>query len=127
MVRARFPMLMICFLLPGVCRTASAEPTLKLYDLRDLVATIPWSVELDRPVDSKAPPRSIYEAPPTARTPQEIREKRITALVWNFVDGGGLGSSSVWLPGIYAIESEEAEHARFVRMLNQLRSLFDER
>ena len=69
MPRARFWMLTICFLLPMVCGTALAEPTLKLYDLRDLVATIPWSVELDRPVDSKAPPRSIYEAPPTHRTP----------------------------------------------------------
>ena len=50
MVRARFWMLMICFLLPVVScyQTVFAEPTLKLYDLRDLVATVPLSLELDR-------------------------------------------------------------------------------
>lgn len=129
MLRARFPMLMIGFLFPVVCgyQTAFAEPTLKLYDLRDLVATIPWSVELDRPVDSRSPPRSIYEAPPTTRSSQEAREDLIRDLVLNLVDRAELGNCSDWFPGIYAIEAEEAQHARLRGMLNQLRSLFEER
>ncbi|MCH7995979.1 MAG: hypothetical protein IIB57_16245 [Planctomycetes bacterium] len=126
MLRARFPMLMICFLFPVVCGTALAEPTLKLYDLRDLVATIPWSVELDRPVNSKSQLNSIYQAPPTARTPQETREDRIKGFFENLVYGMDL-DYEMWLPGIYSVQAEEAQHAKFRQMLNQFRALFESR
>ena len=101
MVRARFPMLMICFFPPVVCGTAYAEPTLKLYDLRDLVATVP--------VDS-----------------ERTQEERIKKIVENLVSGMNL-TYDVWLPGIYSIQAEDAEHVKFRHMLNQFRELFEER
>ena len=105
MLRARFPMLMICFLFPVVCgyQTALAEPTLKLYDLRDLVATIP--------VDS-----------------ERTQEERIEDIVANLVHHMDLGLAyNMWLPGIYSVQAEEAQHTRFRQMLNQFRELFEER
>jgi len=94
-------MLMIGFLFPVVCGSAWAEPTLKLYDLRDLVATVP--------VDS-----------------ERTQEERIKKIVENFHYHMGL-TFVMWLPGIYSVEAEEAQHAKFHQMLYQFRTLFEDR
>jgi len=105
MPRARLQMIVLGLVTTVVCgsQTALAEPTLKFYDLRDLVATIP--------VDS-----------------ERTQEERIEDIVANLVHHMDLGLAyNMWLPGIYSVQAEEAQHTRFRQMLNQFRELFEER
>ncbi len=106
---------------------ASAQTSWKLYDLRDLIGSLPPPPR----VEAAAVTRSVFTIPaggPTAPRPGSAGEP--TGSTRELMDRlcAGLGvAHTALLPGVYGIEAEETGHTALVNMLEQVRELFTER
>lgn len=104
--------------------SASASPTWKLYDLRDLFGLLPPPERVEVPMPQAMSYGSMGE--PTPHDPPPPPPDAVDELMDRLRINLDLDVTKLF-PGVFGIEGEEAQHATLVKMLNQVRSLYKER
>jgi hypothetical protein len=112
----------------ALCIAARAEGQLtwKLYDVRDVIASMSPAPPLQIATPESTRQEPLYSLIPTDPAPQDPPAQPGDELISRLC--GVFGARFVRLfPGLYGIETEEADHARILQMLDEIRAVFHDR